>query len=504
MEISDINYSDHEPNEELLTDNDKMLKILQHIESLLEVEKYDYDLVSNKYITELNNDNRSIDDISKLDNSIQNNKKSFSPNKLNKRKKSSLQLDDSDYKDSYNNRKNISSPGYDELELPKILERIAPTRTIDGTELNRTEFNQTSINNSQFFLLPSFLRKKVTHPFSDIELSIDNIRFSIDEFKSRIEINDESYNIEDFSISKFINDKFKPSDNDLQSTKIDMFNEIKEEIFSTDWHEYIIKLIDEFQTNETENNDLFGNDFVYPDIYILTGFSKSPSFTVRVLNEIWNKNAGSYTSFVNKIWNYVQFNDFMNYLLFGLCLMAQIVGPIYYVSNFISEGNSICPNNENLLSKIFAVSYFFMLYSQYSNMWSDLFAIVSTYSSSNILISDIFIYISFFVNNLVLFIIPVFTYILFLQNSRIIDLILNCLTGTFLIELDNSVITFTSDKTFLKNYITDRELIMFLSKGYKDNAFFDSKSFINKIGITVGIFQLLTALLCIFSLLRCL
>ena len=137
-------------------------------------------------------------------------------------------------------------------------------------------------------------------------------------------------------------------------------------------------------------------------------------------------------------------------------------------------------------------------------MWSDLFAIVSTYSSSNILISDIFIYISFFVNNLVLFIIPVFTYILFLQNSRIIDLILNCLTGTFLIELDNSVITFTSDKTFLKNYITDRELIMFLSKGYKENAFFDSKSLINKILITVGIFQLLTALLCIFSLLRCL
>ena len=36
MEISDINYSDpdHEPNEEPLTDNDKMLKILINLNDL--------------------------------------------------------------------------------------------------------------------------------------------------------------------------------------------------------------------------------------------------------------------------------------------------------------------------------------------------------------------------------------------------------------------------------------------------------------------------------------
>ena len=48
-----------------------------------------------------------------------------------------------------------------------------------------------------------------------------------------------------------------------------------------------------------------------------------------------------------------------------------------------------------------------------------------------------YIFASWFINNLCLFIIPFLSYTLFIEHNELTDLILNCLTGQFLIEIDN-------------------------------------------------------------------
>ena len=261
-------------------------------------------------------------------------------------------------------------------------------------------------------------------------------------------------------------------------------------------------IIDKFvqgRAKKLENN--YNGDFPYPDMYILLGFARSPSYTVRVLND---DSRDRFTHCTNEFWNRLQYNESMNYLLGTCCFLCQVGGPIYYIYYYVESGNSLCPDNTNILTKIFAISYFFMLYAQFPNMWCDMYMTLSNYSGNHLLKHDGFLLFSFVTNHAVLFIIPLFTYVLFLENSRIIDLILNCLTGTFLIELDNSIISFTSEKIILKSIIEDREIISFLDKGYKKNPLLEIDSTINRWFSVIGIMQIFVALSCIFSLSACL
>lgn len=261
-------------------------------------------------------------------------------------------------------------------------------------------------------------------------------------------------------------------------------------------------IIDKFvQGREKKVENDYNGDFPYPDMYILLGFARSPSYTVRVLN---NNSRDRFEHCTNEFWNRLQYNESMNYLLGTCCFLSQVCGPIYYIYHYVESGNSLCPDNTNILTKIFAISYFFMLYAQFPNMWCDMYLTLSNYSGNHLLKHDGFLLFSFVTNHAVLFIIPLFTYVLFLENSRIIDLILNCLTGTFLIELDNSIISFTSEKIILKSIIQDREVISFLDKGYKKNPLLEIDSTINRWFSVIGIMQIFVALSCIFSLSACL
>ena len=262
------------------------------------------------------------------------------------------------------------------------------------------------------------------------------------------------------------------------------------------------RIIDKFvQGQKKKIENTYNGDFPYPDMYILLGFSRSPSYTVRVLND---NSRDRFEHCTNEFWKRLQYNENMNYLLGTCCFLCQVCGPIYYIYYYVESGNSLCPDNTNILTKIFAISYFFMLYAQFPNMWCDMYMTLSNYSGNHLLKHDSFILFSFVTNHAVLFIIPLFTYVLFLENSRIIDLILNCLTGTFLIELDNSIINFTSEKVILKQIIQDREVITFLDKGYKKNPLLEIDSTINRWFSVIGIMQIFVALSCIFSLSACL
>ena len=97
--------------------------------------------------------------------------------------------------------------------------------------------------------------------------------------------------------------------------------------------------------------------------------------------------------------------------------------------------------------------------------------------------------LSWIINNLCLLIIPFFTYTLFIEHNSLTDLILNCLTGQFLINIDNIVVTFYSGNFFLKNLLKDKILLSYLEKGINlKNIMQEDSSFITAFTI-LGIIQ---------------
>jgi hypothetical protein len=75
--------------------------------------------------------------------------------------------------------------------------------------------------------------------------------------------------------------------------------------------------------------------------------------------------------------------------------------------------------------------------------------------------------LSILINSILTMIIPVFTYILFLDNNSVQSLILNCLSGIFLINLDNEMATYSCGKEYLKLFCHDQQLISFVNNGQK-------------------------------------
>jgi hypothetical protein len=58
-----------------------------------------------------------------------------------------------------------------------------------------------------------------------------------------------------------------------------------------------------------------------------------------------------------------------------------------------------------------------------------------------------------------------------MDNNSVQSLILNCLSGIFLINLDNEMATFSCGKDFLKAFCHDQLLISFIKDGLKENMF---------------------------------
>ena len=103
-----------------------------------------------------------------------------------------------------------------------------------------------------------------------------------------------------------------------------------------------------------------------------------------------------------------------------------------------------------------------------NSFWSSLSNTAWQYGNTTILSSPNYIRAAIAINALCLYIIPVFTYTLFIELSSITDLILNCLTGEFLINIDNLIVEFIGDPSFIKAISRDLMKLAFIERGYPE------------------------------------
>ena len=80
--------------------------------------------------------------------------------------------------------------------------------------------------------------------------------------------------------------------------------------------------------------------------------------------------------------------------------------------------------------------------------------------------NDNYLRLSMIINTICLYIVPVFTYTLFIELSNVTDLILNCLTGEFLINIDNLIVDFIGVEDYVKALTKDLLVYSFLKTGY--------------------------------------
>ena len=217
-------------------------------------------------------------------------------------------------------------------------------------------------------------------------------------------------------------------------------------------------------STEVINNEQY--ELQSPDIYILLGFRVFPCFFTR---EVWRNN-----DFANELkWKYlIKCIDFLEttwwYYMYGLCcFFAQVIGPSYYVYNYyLIDNNNFCPNNSSTLNKFFAVAYYLVLYARMNSFWESLTESISQYGYTTMITNDNYLRLSMIINTICLYIVPIFTYTLFIELSNVTDLILNCLTGEFLINIDNLIVDFIGVEDYVKALTKDLLVYSFLKTGY--------------------------------------
>jgi hypothetical protein len=220
---------------------------------------------------------------------------------------------------------------------------------------------------------------------------------------------------------------------------------------------------------ENYSNEVISNEdyeLQTPDIYILLGFHKFPCFFSK---ELWASEEFSGTKkwyYIIKSLNFLESREW--YYMYGLCcFFAQVIGPSYYIYDYyIISNNEYCPNQSNILNKFFAVAYYLVLYARMNSFWRSLTTTVWQYGNTTILKSDNYLRLTLVVNSICLYIVPLFTYTLFIELSNVTDLILNCLTGEFLINIDNLIIEFIGEESYIKTLTKDLLIFSYLEKGY--------------------------------------
>jgi hypothetical protein len=140
------------------------------------------------------------------------------------------------------------------------------------------------------------------------------------------------------------------------------------------------------------------------------------------------------------------------------------------------DNNEYCPNVSDKITKLFALAYYLVLYARMNSFWSSLSNTAWQYGNTTILSSPNYIRAAIAINALCLYIIPVFTYTLFIELSSITDLILNCLTGEFLINIDNLIVEFIGDPSFIKAISKDLMKLAFIERGYPEKNILEAPS----------------------------
>ena len=249
----------------------------------------------------------------------------------------------------------------------------------------------------------------------------------------------------------------------------DLFNIIydNEKIYEELLNENIFKIMEkglERYEEEIINNEQF--ELQTPDIYILLGFHEFPS---KFSREFWDYYEFSKTykwRWIIKSQAFLESTGW--YYMYGLCcFFAQLIGPSYYLYNYyLINKNEYCPNNSLTLNKFFAVAYYLVLYARMNSFWNSLTTTTWQYGNTTLISNDNFLRLTLIVNSICLCIIPLFTYTLFIEMSSITDLILNCLTGEFLINIDNLIVEFIGEENYIKSITKDLLILSFIEKGF--------------------------------------
>jgi hypothetical protein len=265
--------------------------------------------------------------------------------------------------------------------------------------------------------------------------------------------------------------------------------------------EYINKLIENYE----ESNDFFIETI--PDFYIYSSFEYLPHIYIKdclsKVNSEYNYTnnldlkKNNYISKINKIYKYLEFlfkkylslNYLWLYLLVMICLCAQIIAPVYFILFSYYNNNFNCPNESYTINKFFAIVFFIIMYSQLFNSLSELYLLYDKFEKTHFIKIRLFYYLGLLSNILIIFILPFFTYVLFMENNRIIDLILNCLSGIFLINLDNELVNYFCNKEYLKIFCKDQLLLSYLNNGYREtntnNKKYSVYNILNSLDVTL-------------------
>ena len=101
-----------------------------------------------------------------------------------------------------------------------------------------------------------------------------------------------------------------------------------------------------------------------------------------------------------------------------------------------------------------------------NSFWRSLTTTCYQYGETTLMTNNNYLRLSLIINSLCLGIIPLFTYTLFIEMSNVTDLILNCLTGEFLINIDNLIIEFLGEEDYIKSVTKELLVLSFIKKGF--------------------------------------
>lgn len=345
----------------------------------------------------------------------------------------------------------------------------------DKTNLTKQELR--GINRLELLGYDKFINKMIDtmHAICNTSLCIDNKKIKVGEIKDfemsplRIIINNYILNAQKYinegdytGISKYVKADLFSGFFESDNLYVNLLNNGLLDLLEEGLDEY---------SKEVVNNEDY--ELQTPDIYILLGFNIFPCFFSK---ELWETEEFQN----NKRWIYaIKSLNFLEstgwYYIYGLCcFFAQVVGPSYYIYNYyLIDENEYCPNNSFVLNKFFAVAYYLILYARMNSFWRSLTTTVWQYGNTTVITNDNYLRLTLIVNTLCLYIVPLFTYTLFIELSNVTDLILNCLTGEFLINIDNLIVEFIGEESYIKTLTKDLLIFSFLEKGFPKKNIMD-------------------------------
>lgn len=99
-----------------------------------------------------------------------------------------------------------------------------------------------------------------------------------------------------------------------------------------------------------------------------------------------------------------------------ICVIAQVIAPTYYVIDYFTDDEiDHCPHDSKVWKKIFAFSYFIIMFYSLQSLASDVHTVYSAYDDPKLAANRFFFYLGLISNIYLVYMIPFFTFVLLSQ-----------------------------------------------------------------------------------------